>query len=232
MDQHELLQLKIKDKFDQDLKELDLMKWCTQYLSLNGIFVDIGARLGSFSMLLSRTCRGAFSFETDADFCRQFLINIKQSNIKNIIPYHVKDYTNCFNLNIVNNHQIQLLKIEYDDLDLFINISKLLLNSNFPPFIVRISKNLNILNYIKSLGYKIKQIEDFTGIYFASDHPRYVKNSVIDVNDIIENESVKIIKQDDIKEEKINTNNDENEKVVNVKEENVNKPLNFNILTK
>lgn len=188
------LQLKIKEKFDLDTKELELMKWCTQYLSPNGIFVDVGAQLGSYSMILAKHSRGVFAFEKDPIFAKIIIKNVEDNNIKNMITYHVKEYSNCFNLNIVNNHQIQLLKLEYDDLDILINISKLLLDSNFPPFLIRITKNPNVINYIKSLGYKIKELVEYQGMYFASDNPRYVKNSVI-------NEDLNNLKNIELKEE-------------------------------
>jgi hypothetical protein len=174
---------KIDEKFKADCNELPLMKWCEKFLNSNGIFVDVGAGIGSYSMILAKICGHVFAFESDKLFASVMVKNIHENNMSNITVYTVEKYKDCFNYNNINGSQIQFLRFEHDDLEFFINISKLLFDNNFPPFIVRITENKNIIDYIRALGYTVQCIYDFPGIFLADGNKRYIRQITIKNSD-------------------------------------------------
>src|SRR4030042_5049294 len=69
--------------------EYDLIKWCEQFLTSDGTFIDIGAHIGTYSVLLSKKCKEVWSFEPQKDtfeclsvsLCLNDCYNVKANNI-------------------------------------------------------------------------------------------------------------------------------------------------------
>lgn len=43
--------------------EYNLIKWCEQFLDKNSTFVDIGAHIGTYTILLKDHCKQLYTFE-------------------------------------------------------------------------------------------------------------------------------------------------------------------------
>lgn len=69
--------------------EYPLIKWCEQYLTHDTVFVDIGAHMGTYSMILSSKCKEVYAFEAQKStfdclsigVCANNRFNIKLNNI-------------------------------------------------------------------------------------------------------------------------------------------------------
>ena len=48
---------------EEGIPDFNLIKWCEQFISENGVFVDIGANIGEYSVLLGKKCKSVYSFE-------------------------------------------------------------------------------------------------------------------------------------------------------------------------
>ena len=69
--------------------EYNLIKWCEQYLTNDGVFVDIGAHMGTYSIILSKKCKEVYAFEAQKStfdclnigICNNNCYNIKAENV-------------------------------------------------------------------------------------------------------------------------------------------------------
>ena len=65
--------------------EYDLIKWCEQFLTLEGTFVDIGAHIGTYSVILSKKCNRVYSFEPQKDIYHCLNKSLHSNNCNNVI---------------------------------------------------------------------------------------------------------------------------------------------------
>lgn len=61
----------------------------TPYFTCTGVFIDIGAHMGKWSLYLSRTASKVLSFEPNPDTFKYLEKNIAINNIKNITPFQM-----------------------------------------------------------------------------------------------------------------------------------------------
>jgi len=74
---------------EEGISDHALIKWCKQFLTEDGIFVDIGAHIGTYSILLSKECKEVYAFEpykSNVDCivigtCINNLFNIQVENV-------------------------------------------------------------------------------------------------------------------------------------------------------
>lgn len=69
--------------------EYDLIRWCEQFLTSNGVFVDIGAHIGTYSVLLSKKCKEVISFEPQKDTFDCLNVGLCINDCHNIKAYNV-----------------------------------------------------------------------------------------------------------------------------------------------
>src|SRR5258708_18566945 len=67
--------------------EYSIIDWCKQFLNNNSTFVDIGAHMGTYSVILSKYCKTVHAFECSSDTYKGLLTSIDINNINNIIPH-------------------------------------------------------------------------------------------------------------------------------------------------
>ena len=69
--------------------EYPLIKWCEQYLTPEGTFVDVGAHMGTYSIILGKKCKEVHSFEAQRSTFDCLTISICVNNAFNIKQYNV-----------------------------------------------------------------------------------------------------------------------------------------------
>ena len=138
---------------NQKILNYPLIDWCSQYLNPNSVFVDIGADLGYFSIILSQYCKSVYVIDPDFGFN----ITVDLNKIPNII------------LNDLNITNIGFLRIMHP----IKNYHDLLKKNNYPPFIFDQQDH----DYIKSLHYNIHPINGCS-LFLASDNPAWQKITI------------------------------------------------------
>lgn len=73
------------DPRKEQFPELNLIQWCEQFVTPNSIFVDVGANLGLYSIVLSKKCKQVYSFEPRKLLYDCFTISICMNNRFNIV---------------------------------------------------------------------------------------------------------------------------------------------------
>lgn len=151
-----------------EIADYHLIDWCKQYLSKEGTFVDIGADIGSFSIILSKLCKEVVAFEGD----KSLFDCLSISTIIND-RFNIKLHNESFTDNTLDSYHlthIDFLRINSEDKHIIDGMLETLTANKFPKFIIKVIKNTDLLNYIKELGYKIYPVGGCTDIYLASDH--------------------------------------------------------------
>lgn len=162
-----------------DINSNNLIEWCEQYLTADGVFFDIGSNLGAYSVILSKKCKKVYAFESDPAVFERLKLTLTKNDCLNVDRFYVDSYAHVFagaKVRLLDGYHIQnvqFLKFEFDHLDIFMGATEFLLDNNFPPFIVKITSNPDILTYIRDLGYQTHQIAGFPNIYLAGDHDNY-----------------------------------------------------------
>ena len=77
------------DILTHGIYEYGLIKWCEQFLSPTGVFVDVGAHMGTYSIILSKSCKKVVSFEAQKNTFDGLNIGICANNRFNIKAYNV-----------------------------------------------------------------------------------------------------------------------------------------------
>jgi FkbM family methyltransferase len=110
-DKHSHLKFYIKsdiamyDHFAKNgINEYSLIKWSEQFIDKNSTFVDIGAHIGTYSMILSKSCKQVISFEPQKITYQCLVAGIAENNIFNIKTYNcaLGDKEDIMDLNIVS----------------------------------------------------------------------------------------------------------------------------------
>lgn len=73
--------------FDRGIPERNLIDWCKEFLDSTKAFIDVGAHVGSYSILLSPFCSKVYSFEPQRNTFYQLCGSIALNNITNIYAY-------------------------------------------------------------------------------------------------------------------------------------------------
>jgi FkbM family methyltransferase len=74
---------------ENGIHEYGLIEWCQQYLSPEGVFVDAGAHIGTYSIILSSYCKKVYSFEAQKSTFDCLCRGIQANNITNIETYNI-----------------------------------------------------------------------------------------------------------------------------------------------
>jgi len=95
-DKHSGLQFCIKtgttlgsDIVSNGIQEYSLIKWCEQFLTSQGIFVDVGAHMGTYSILLQKKCKEVYTFEPQRSTFDCLSIGICVNNGFNIKSHNI-----------------------------------------------------------------------------------------------------------------------------------------------
>jgi len=163
------LQIKLQEKVDKANKDKPLIEWCKQFLRPNSVFVDIGAEIGGFSTILSKVCKHVYAFESNLPVYHKFL-SLIDDKITNITANYVDNYVDASQYEVDMEGRIKLMKYQHDDINIFIATTKLIIDNKFPSLIIKIDKNMDVLDYVKELGYKVQPISGCTKMYLAGDH--------------------------------------------------------------
>ena len=73
----------------QGIFEYDVIKWCEQFVSMNGNFIDIGAHMGTYSVILSKKCRHVFAFEAQKFTADCLSIGLAINSCLNVTVHNV-----------------------------------------------------------------------------------------------------------------------------------------------
>lgn len=68
--------------------EYNLINWCKQFLDKDKIFLDIGAHMGTYSIILSDYCKHVYSFEAQKNTYYNLCGGIALNNKNNITAIH------------------------------------------------------------------------------------------------------------------------------------------------
>lgn len=73
-----------QDILNNGIYEYDMIKWCEQFLTPDGTFVDIGAHMGTYSVILSKKCKEVWSFEAQKEThdCLTVSLSINNCNAR------------------------------------------------------------------------------------------------------------------------------------------------------
>src|SRR3989338_4805744 len=74
---------------EHGILEYNLIRWCEQFVSSDGVFVDIGAHIGTYSVLLSKHCKTVHAFEPQRDTFDCLTIGACLNNAFNIETYNL-----------------------------------------------------------------------------------------------------------------------------------------------
>lgn len=206
---------------ENGIYEYPLIRWCQQYLTKEGTFIDIGAHMGTYSVLLSRYCKEVHAFEAQASTYECLSVSVSINNNFKITTHHTalgdkeetltlyhvsedggcssvrKEVSSNMNMDIIGTETVQVktldsfdirnvdfIKIDVEGYELPVikGAVKTLENNNYPPFIFEAwptdwykADREKLINYIKSLGYKVHAITGVNNMYLASDHPKRPK---------------------------------------------------------
>ncbi len=69
--------------------EYPLIDWCEQFLTKDGVFIDIGAHMGTYSIILSKKCKQVYAFEAQKSTFDCLNIGISLNNCFNIEPINI-----------------------------------------------------------------------------------------------------------------------------------------------
>lgn len=74
---------------ENGIYEYNLIKWCEQFLTSKGTFVDIGAHMGTYSIILSKYCKEVHAFEAQKSTFDCLTIGVCVNNAFNIKIHNV-----------------------------------------------------------------------------------------------------------------------------------------------
>lgn len=74
---------------EHGIPEYNLIRWCEQFLSPESTFVDIGAHIGTYSILLSKHCKTIHAFEPQRGIFDCLTIGICVNNTFNVETYNL-----------------------------------------------------------------------------------------------------------------------------------------------
>ncbi len=75
---------------NNSIPEYHIIKWCEQYLSRKGVFVDVGAGIGYYSIILSKECKATYAFEHRKPHCDSFETNVCINGALNVVLENTK----------------------------------------------------------------------------------------------------------------------------------------------
>ena len=75
--------------YKRGLFESSLIEWCKQFCSKDGLFLDIGAHTGTYSISLAQHCKTVFSFEPQRMTYYALCGSVALSNINNIHCFQI-----------------------------------------------------------------------------------------------------------------------------------------------
>ena len=176
------------------ISDYDHIKWCQDFLTHTGIFVDIGANMGTYSVILSKKCREVYSFESDKNAFDRLNIGLCVNTCFNVNSHNVslcsENIDNFRTLDSFNIKGIEFMRIVVNnEYDVIKGAEMTLINNKFPPLLLEVhsdewyrrdSDKAQVLLYVKDLGYEIKQVNGLNNTYLACNHKvRQVKDEVI-----------------------------------------------------
>lgn len=69
--------------------EYPLIKWCAQFLNSKSTFVDVGAHMGTYSVILSKHCAKVHAFEAQSSTFNNLSAAVELNKRTNIEPHHM-----------------------------------------------------------------------------------------------------------------------------------------------
>lgn len=78
---------------DKGIPEISLINSCIRFLGKDKVFIDVGAHMGSYSIILSKYCKKVYAFEAQKDTFYQLCGAIALNKITNIEAHN---YCVCF----------------------------------------------------------------------------------------------------------------------------------------
>lgn len=173
-DKHSKLQFCRAEKSEKDhIDDFNLIKWCEQFLNNEGTFIDIGLKLGEFSILLSFICKNVVSFDKDRNVTNRLAVTSALNNRNNITIKN--DIKSLYDL-----EKVQFIKMYVDDeeLDYIKSCLLILIKNSFPPILLTVKNDKNLADikqFVNALDYKFIKIGGYNNLYIISDNPKFQK---------------------------------------------------------
>jgi tetratricopeptide (TPR) repeat protein len=166
-----------------------LVEWCGQFLDTNKHFIDIGAHLGGYSLLLSDKCKTVHTFESDPVLYECINVSMSLNNKFNIKTYDTildKKVDILFNdgeivrtntLDHFNIKDVSFIKIESNgkEFDIIQGAKNTIADSNYPPIMFTTAELVDkktFFAYLEESGYTLHPVSGTNGFYLASDHKK------------------------------------------------------------
>ena len=147
------------------INDYPLIDWCQQYLKKDELFIDIGADIGTYSLILSKYCKQVHAFEENDEMRIGLSLTVTKNNID-----HIKIHKHVLLDSFEN---IGFLKIQGDIKEIIEGVKETLKKNSYPPFIF----NHQPHDMIKALGYTVHNINGCPHWLLASDHPSFAKRT-------------------------------------------------------
>lgn len=163
--------------FSTPIKDYNLIKWCEQFLTPYSMFIDIGAYNGAYSIIFSKICNKVFACE--GDHYNELSTSIKVNNINNV-SIHQSDNITLDDFSFCG---VDFMKVSINHLNVIKGAQKTIETNNYPPIIFEVNDN-ELIEFLKSLGYKVILISGTNGVHLACDHAKRI--SAIDKMNISE----------------------------------------------
>jgi len=164
--------------FQVGIPELALVNFVKQFSSPDSIFVDGGAHMGVYSILLADSFKQVYAFEpqnrTYFQLCGNIFINEKH----NIVP-HAAALTDFADV-----RTLIKLDVEGSEYKALLGAKRSLEASNYPPIVFESNNHPwysdskdTLFKYLTSLNYSIAQIQPFTNMYLALQEKDQLKSN-------------------------------------------------------
>jgi hypothetical protein len=144
------------------LPEYNLIKWCEQYVTADSVFVDIGADIGAYTVLLSKCCSHVYCFEKEQNKYQTLAMTISINNIFNATASN-GDVSILDKSSIKN---VSFIHIGINDTLSTIKECRAILE-NYHPHILFLQNNEIITAFLKEYGYEITPVMNSGGLHIA-----------------------------------------------------------------
>lgn len=162
---------KIDDYYNHGIVDGQLIEWTKQFCSKDGIFLDIGAKTGVYSICLSEVSNKVFAFESNKMEFYALCGSVALSNKENITCFQNGIESIDTNPSINNENNIKFIKldVENEEITILKGLSNTIEKNNYPTILIKNNSNKNeICDYLENvLQYRNVSISGYDSYYLA-----------------------------------------------------------------
>ena len=164
---------------DAEVKlDVQLIQWVQQFLHPDSTFLDVGAGLGAWTVLLSRACSTIHAIESNSDTVQHLTSTLENNNIENVTIHNLTltADTTCDELHLSDIDCVRI-NVGGAELDVLSGLEQTLKNSYYPPIILEIWQDdwynqtrALIHHELREIGYNVHPITGRNHCWLASEH--------------------------------------------------------------